>query len=467
MGKNVVIIGAGLAGTLICNELVGKCNVILLEIGEKERISYPMTKFVDKPLATVKTFCYGGGGTTNLWHNGLIPIQEHDISIEPFKKIISESKTFMDKAAENLYWVGSSFSAEYMQLVSEMKDLAKESEIYCDGVDCLLYPHKYNKLEADPNIHAYYSVNRINFDAEEKNIKKITFYINDKKYTIEVDIVVISAGALGSPSLVNKVLSAIGKASSSVGVGFIDHPIGFLGKVKVKKSHISVVKKFSLFRKKNYDCLTALRIKSDCGKYSAAVFFRPSLTMSNHLSITKFKSILGASRGLERLKNAISFKLFHPDILAEIFSHLFGIRIPSRIFNLLVVFEQKRGDSKVSFNNDVIELSWDISERELAIYRQILKKIKQKLGTISDEININTEITKDWLWSEAHHSGTLSLGKDHDDLLDIDLKLKITDNVYVCDGSVIQEHSYANTGLTIAQLAMRLADRISKLETSS
>jgi choline dehydrogenase-like flavoprotein len=34
--------------------------------------------------------------------------------------------------------------------------------------------------------------------------------------------------------------------------------------------------------------------------------------------------------------------------------------------------------------------------------------------------------------------------------------------VFVCDGSIIQEHSYANTGLTIGQLAMRLAERVSK-----
>jgi choline dehydrogenase-like flavoprotein len=42
--------------------------------------------------------------------------------------------------------------------------------------------------------------------------------------------------------------------------------------------------------------------------------------------------------------------------------------------------------------------------------------------------------------------------------------LKCCDNVYVCDGSVIQEHSYANTGLTIGQLALRLAERVLNVE---
>ena len=75
-------------------------------------------------------------------------------------------------------------------------------------------------------------------------------------------------------------------------------------------------------------------------------------------------------------------------------------------------------------------------------------------------MNIETNITEEWLWSAAHHSCTTPLGNSEKDLIDKDLKLKFCDNVYVCDGSVIQEHSYANTGLTIGQLALRLAKRV-------
>ena len=46
--------------------------------------------------------------------------------------------------------------------------------------------------------------------------------------------------------------------------------------------------------------------------------------MENKLSIYKYKSRLGASKGAERLKNAFSPKVFHPDILAEIYAHFSG-----------------------------------------------------------------------------------------------------------------------------------------------
>ncbi|BBO67255.1 hypothetical protein DSCA_11850 [Desulfosarcina alkanivorans] len=82
------------------------------------------------------------------------------------------------------------------------------------------------------------------------------------------------------------------------------------------------------------------------------------------------------------------------------------------------------------------------------------------LKPIAEEIVIQMPITEDWLWSAAHHSGTISMGDPPEGLVDKNLKLHGCDNVSVCDGSVIQEHSYANTGLTIGSLAMRLAQRI-------
>ena len=97
----------------------------------------------------------------------------------------------------------------------------------------------------------------------------------------------------------------------------------------------------------------------------------------------------------------------------------------------------------------------------MSIYNRILEKLRDCLIPLSDDLIIQIPLTDDWLWSAAHHSGTISLGDNPGDLVDKDLKLKNVENAFVCDGSIIQEHSYANTGLTIGQLAMRLADRLS------
>ena len=72
--KKVVVIGSGLAGSLICNELAKDCSVTSIEAGQRSRIEYPHVGFLEKDFGVVKTFCIGGGGTTNLWHNGLMPL---------------------------------------------------------------------------------------------------------------------------------------------------------------------------------------------------------------------------------------------------------------------------------------------------------------------------------------------------------------------------------------------------------
>jgi len=460
MKKNIVVIGAGLAGTLICNELVEKCNVTLLEAGEKDRVSYPEITFASKPLASVKTFCIGGGGTTNLWHNGLMPIHGEDVTSSEFHAILVDSEQHRAKVASNLYWVDDQYTAEYESIVSQMNAIAENTGVFSDGIDCLLYPKKYKKLEADTRINAYYSVTDIDFVSNGKSIQSVNYYINDTKHSIDADIIILSAGALGSPLLVKKVLSAIGCSCEKVGTGFMDHPLGFVGKVKFKKNINKLIKQFALLDRGNYECRTAIRLKSACGKYTCAAFFRPALSMENNLSIHKYKSLLGASSGIERIKNMFSLKIFHPDILAEIFSHLFSLPIPGRIYNVLLVFEQKRGESSVAYDKNGLVVDWRITKEELSVYNGSLNKLVRMLSGIADEINVKTDIDENWLWSHAHHSGTISMGKDTDSCVDQDLKFHSCDNVFVCDGSIIQEHSYANTGLTIGQLAMRLAERV-------
>lgn len=462
MKKNVLVIGAGLAGTLICNELTGKCNITLLELGARDRISYPGVSCSAKTLAGVKTFCYGGGGTTNLWHNGLMPIHGADIDAQDFRMVLAEAKGYVNRAARGLFWLNDSYLEDYEKTVAEMDLTARKVGAFTDGIDCLLYPKKYKKLEADHRVQAFYSVNTINFEGSGRAIRSVRFHSGGAEHHVKADVVIVSAGALGSPRIVKEILSATGGPSNNAGAGFMDHPLGFVGKVKLKKHVNDLIRRFSLMYRGDYDCRTAVRIKSPCGKYTCAAFFRPALTMENSLAIYKFKSRIGANNGLDRIKNMFSLKILHPDILAEIASHLFPVTIPGRVYNVLMVFEQKRGKSRVSYDGNRLVVDWSITEEELHVYRDVLDKLRLMLLEIADEINVKTDIDESWLWSHAHHSGTISLGENADACVDLDLKLHSCDNVFVCDGSIIQEHSYANTGLTIGQLAMRLAERVLK-----
>jgi len=460
MKKKIVVIGSGLAGSLICNELVQKFDVTLLEKGVKGRIKYPDLRFLNKKFAEVKTCCYGAGGTTNLWHNGLIPISIEDVSDADFREILIDADSYMDRTAAALYYTGNSYAADYRQLKEEVRSFSSALASFPHGIDCLVYPKFFRKLSVSSDVNVIYSVEKINFGHENGRISSVRYSIGGQSYLLKPDVIVLAAGTLGTPGLVQKITQSVGEGGARAGTGFIDHPMGFVGKVKFKKGIADTIKKFSSYDKGEYVSRNAVRLKSACGRYSACAFFRPALTMDNRLAIYKYKSSLGASNGLARLKNIFSVKLFHPDIVAEIFAHLFGVNLPGRIYNIMFLAEQKRGGSSIREEGGSIQVDWTVADEEMSIYRTMLAELRQTLLDLADDVKIETDLSDEWLWSAAHHSGTTSIGSTENDLLDLNLKLKCCDNVYVCDGSVIQEHSYANTGLTIGQLALRLADRI-------
>jgi choline dehydrogenase-like flavoprotein len=457
--RRIVVIGGGLAGSLICNELARDADVTLLEIGQQDRIHYPDVGYDRKPLGHVRTFCFGGGGTTNLWHNGLIPINPSDVVSPDFQEVLADSRRFTNEAAARLFFKGN-YERAYRTAVSEAATIAANAGIAADGVDCLLYPKKFQKLTADSRVSAVYGVDRIRFAYAGGKITRVDYTVGSEERSVDANAVVVAAGAMGSPKILRDIIGASGEEFDGLGAGFIDHPLGFVGKVRFKKDATAAIDQLSMQDRGDYVVRSALRLKSDCGRYTCCVFLRPALTIHNSLAIYKYKSLLGATTGLTRIRNAFSWKLFHPDIIAEVFSHTMGVNIPSRTYNVLFVGEQRRGRSRVYYNGDQLRVDWSISDEELSIYRALLRKLSDMLANVAERVNIETELTDEWLWSGAHHSCTTSLGHTANDLVDADLKLRLCDNVYVCDGSVIQEHSYANTGLTIGQLALRLAGTV-------
>lgn len=460
MKKSIAVIGSGLAGTLLSNELNSRADVTLLEAGEKDRIRFPKIDYLGKHFAEVNTLCIAGGGTTNLWHNGLIPIHLEDVTSDTFREILSDAASYMDKAAAKLYFRDRSYQDAYSAEVARMERISERVGMFSDGIDCLIYPKKYKKLTPHPDVNAHYNVSHIDFIRSERRIRQIRYRTAGKEYSLCPDDIAICAGALNSPKLIRAILPADLHPALDPGAGFMDHPMGFVGKVKFKKDVAPLVNTLSLHDSKTYQCRTAVRLKSACGRYTACAFFRPAMTMDNRLAVYKFKSSLGASNGTRRLKSIFSPKILHPDILSEIFSHLFGLNLPTRIYNILLIAEQKRGGSSVRHNGNRIEVDWRITDDELAIYNGMLQKLQTMLSPVSDSLSTIPAIDDNWLWSAAHHSGTTSLGTTESHLVDKALRLNGCDNVYICDGSVIQEHSYANTGLTIGELALRLADTL-------
>ena len=461
------MIGAGLAGSLVANESARFSEVTVLEIGPRNSTLFPPVRFTNKKLAEVNTFCFGAGGSTNLWHNGLVPIRPSDVSGITFRGVLSDLIRFTDPVAAALFFDQGLFSSEYARVLVEMNQIAESLGFGKDRFDCLIYPKRFKPLGLDSSVKAYYEVERIEFLAHEGRITSLQIHRGGQRHTLDADVIVVSAGTMGTSRVLDRLLAAAGQSSSELGTGFMDHPMGFVGKVRLKPEFSRAMRRLSCLDRGRYTAQGIMRIRSGCGSYMCGVFFRPALTMENRLGIHRFKSSLGASAGTRRLRNALSLNLFHPDIVAEIVAHLLHRRLPSRTYGLLLVAEQKQGRNRVYYEGGDLVVDWTVTEEELKGYRSVLAQLRECLEPVAEEIVLKDELTEEWLWSCAHHSGATPMGTGEGSLIDQDLRLRLFDNVYVCDGSVIQEHSYANTGLTIGQLAFRLVERIHGQEPGS
>ena len=78
---SIVIIGAGLAGSLLASRLASRHRVTLIE---QSRRSVPL-RVIDRgrPAALDPHVAAGLGGTTAYWHNGLIELEASDYAAWP------------------------------------------------------------------------------------------------------------------------------------------------------------------------------------------------------------------------------------------------------------------------------------------------------------------------------------------------------------------------------------------------
>ena len=86
----------------------------------------------------------------------------------------------------------------------------------------------------------------------------------------------------------------------------------------------------------------------------------------------------------------------------------------------------------------------------------------QVIAELQGEALLNNDLTlkRGGLGGVAHEVGTLRLGDGGPSVVDTDLKFKGYDNLHVCDLSVFPTSPAANPTLTLAALALRLADHL-------
>lgn len=463
MTRSLVIVGAGLGGCFLANALKNRWNITMVEVGSQPPILHERVKDTDVAAVTYPHIGSGLGGTTTFWHNGLIEIDE-----AVFERSWPFPKSELLPYYEEVYPVLSAVPRATIQNAIEMLHLKYRvigfpENKYGQG---LYYPRQ--RINAWHALDLEGHVNVVEGEATELvsdkrgKINHLVVMSAGKRMEVRGDVFVLAAGGLGTPLLLQKLSEDLTlPALRHAGLHYSDHPSAFVGEVVLNEP---------LYKLWNYPVARAngnLRLPIVVEQDGLQVSFqlRPAAQFRVSGPRNRVKSMLSQLRN-EPLNLGVYFRLLtHWDDVLDILSFKFGVRLPTRHYSLLLVAEQPPSEVRAVWKDEgtTIWRKWLIPDSYIVSLQRSIQKLLNELGERVKSVNIFPDWHKD-IFSSSHHSGTARMAKSPDNgVCDKHARVFGLDNLYVCDGSLIPASGYANTGLTIAALARRLAEHLQKI----
>jgi hypothetical protein len=423
----IAVIGAGLSGSVFTKNVSNiDAEITVFESGPEH--GFRTLDSVSKS-SLGNTLAFGNGGTTNLWHNGLISNPES-----------ANTKDLNDQVATFLGYSGDCTLSE-----AKSKYIRELSDCLDKGIklDAIYYPNVRQRLKVEAS-KVIFNSKVYKLDIRDNLIRGLWYKAPDGEHYFECDRVVVCAGGIETKYL----LEASG---IDVGLKVVDHPMGFIGKIRVKREYKQ------LFSKISQRSLPSGTLKScivaDCNGLQGAFYLRSCQTLSNSLGIHKYRSKLGTTSGLERLKLMVNIRLFHPDILREIFNYITGWEFFGRNYTVMFIGEQLGDES----SGEVSDMKLRITSSELNTFNKMKDSVYKYLSPYLDSANFCDHISEEWLWSAAHYSFGLSGDQENNGR---ECFLGVS-GLYVSGGASVNRHFYTNTGLEIAANAYKLARSMS------
>ena len=448
--KKIVIIGCGLAGSILANELSKSNEVSVIDLKNKNLDIFPKIEEKTNLRILEKSYDIGFGGTTQIWHNGLTEIENENLKNWSIK--LQELKQFHSQALE-LFLSKKEISEIDLKQNFIINFFKKNKINNINFGKPIIYPilrqnlfQKF-KLNKKKNLHIVAGY----FDKFFFNKKKILYlkYKNSEKIKkIYGDIFILCAGGLFSPFIIDKFKQDYKiNQQKKVGSFFEDHPQGYVAEFRSNIPFYKIwntrIGKNSLMRlpvviKKNRKY--AFQIRPSYGVFKKKIF---KSNLSNFLNSKKY------------FGNFLRI-LLNPSDFLEILSFRFGINLPTQKYYLHVICETKDKNNKLIFKkNKIIKKLYLDSNFYDDLFFSI-KKLQINLKIKNEDISVYN--FKETLYSSAHFSGTIKISKSKKfSNCDTNNKVFGVKNLYVCDGSVINESGYSNTGLSIAALSYRLS----------
>ena len=472
MKFDYVIIGSGPAGSVLAWKLAKlnfKVALVDRSNSRKKIINDFFIPYVNNtPSYYTPVFSDQLGGNSTLWHNKIYLISQKEFEIGKWPISYNElledsrdlSKLLNVHKPKNLEKIENDQNFEYDYHYSER---CKIGNIF-----------NYLKINENENIKVFENSSpvKINFD-EHYDAKSI--YIKNQKDQSNIKLLIdksliFCAGGIGNPHLV---LNLIPTASNKVGRFLSDHPHVNITKInskefknyrKIFKPNIkNNIKNISESEKEEEVALvyqihnTIAGVQLDYKKDPMRFLRRSFLKIPSNI-IRKFLNIFGFF--ITKLNGLIAkVGLIFGNYYQYSFEFFFS---QSQEENNKIFLDKKSLDK---FGLKKVNINWNISLNDQNMYNKIINSLAGQNGVLKKN-NIKNDFIKSFYksgLSGLHPSCTTRMGKNEaDSVVDGNLKIHNTKNVFICGSSVFPVNGITNPTWTIMTLANRLAKYLSK-----
>ncbi len=443
----VAIVGSGLAGAVLADRLAGHHHVTLFERGPDRPEVPPTTLTTAHPFGLHPSFAYGLGGSTNFWHGGMIEMLADEMADAWPENIVAELKPYYRGVVRHLYGDRMRRAYEALPVLATVRGVHP---------GYLLYPRTAFRAAGSgfltmADLRLGHCVERV--EERDGGVAVVSSVAGERVRSERFDRLVLAAGGLNSPLIIR----ASGLGGSVFGEHLTDHPMGYVAKLKAERPSAEFLRLRNR-DERHPDAAGLVRIRDqETGLWSA--FYLRAASYGGFRSDPYYRSFgfLAATGRMQKYRAAVPH-LRDPDFLWQAMESQLGVILPAKHAYVMVVNEQEAtGQGSLAADADGrVVVDWHISDRVASSIRRNLDRLADYVGA---ELMLPAGDLRDRLWTAAHHSGTCRIANEPEvGVVDADLRVHGTANVFVCDGSVLPSTGASNTGLTIAALAHRLAD---------
>ena len=451
----VIIVGSGPAGISLALKLEKqKINSLILEAGN-EKYDHQSQQFykgvvigdsiTDLKHSRLRQF----GGTSGHWGGWCKPMDKYNldkwgIDYNELSNYSNETcdilglKNNFDKSRLSNYFNQIQFQYSKVRFAKKFKNIIQKS--------------KYINLVTDA--HASH------FIGENGVVKLVSVKIKKKDYLLKSKIFVASCGGIENSRILlwsRELNNNLINKNISIGNYWMTHPwiIGGIGVIKKKKIQRLLQNKF---------------ISHD-----------GPLHIATSNNITLEKKILSGAMYMNAIEDTKVYKEVIKDLLCT--SPVYGKKIAKKIFNkdlkcgniFMNLEEEAIKENKITLHENIkdennipiTKLFYKKSEKTLFSAKTIMQELgKFLIDNDIGRIAIKKEIENLESYENLgvhHHMGGTRIGDNFiKSVVDKNLKVHETKNLFVAGSSVFKSSGYSNPTYTIVQLSLRLGEEIKK-----